>query len=346
MRLINTIDQRDLAGAGRAAAAAEAAGYSGVMTLENRHDPFLPLAVAATTTYDIELATGVAIAFLRSPLSVAHLAWDLNAASGGRFVLGLGTQICAHNEKRFSVPWGPPVPRLREYVAALRAIWRCWHAGEPLAYAGEHYRFSLMPPNFVPEPVSLAPPPITLAAVGPAMIGLAGAVADGVRLHPLCTRRYVEDVVLPRISTGLAARGLARAQFEINGGGFIATGATPDEVAARLAWVRQRIGFYGSTPAYWPVLELEGFSDLGPHLNALTKARAWDRLAAAVPDALLEACTVHGTHADIAARVAARWSGLVDTLPLSASYEQPADLPAAVLAELRAIATPFAGFAR
>lgn len=345
MRIVNTIAQHDLAAAGRTAAAAEAAGYAGVATLENRHDPFLPLALAATTTRHIELATGIALAFVRSPMVTAHLAWDLNAASGGRFVLGLGTQIRAHNEKRFSVPWTPPVPRLREYVQALRAIWRCWQDGERLHFEGEHYRFTLMPPNFVPEAIPQRPPPITIAAVGPTMLRLAGEVADGVRLHPLCTPTYFEQQVLPQISTGLARSGRARRHFEINGGGFIATGPTDEAVAERLAWVRRRIGFYASTPAYWPVLAAEGMADLGPRLNALTKAGAWDQLAAEVPEELLAACTASGRHDEIAGAIERRFGGRVDTLPVSASYEQPADLPPPVLAALAKLPTAFRGFA-
>ena len=345
MRIVTTIAQQHLAESQRAAGAAEAAGYSGIVTLENRHDPFLPLAVAATATATLELATGVAIAFARSPMSTANIAWDLQAASGGRFVLGLGPQIRAHNEKRFSVPWGPPVPRMREYVLALRAIWAAWRGEEPLRFEGEHYRFTLMPPNFVPEPLPCAPPPVTIAAVGPRMLRLAGEVADGVRLHPFCTRAYLERSVLPQIEAGLAASGRSRKHFEINGGGFLATGADDDAVAAEVAWVRQRIGFYASTPAYWPVLEAEGCADLGPHLNALTKQGAWDRLAAEVPDELLHACTAAGRHDEIAQVVAARFGGVSDTLLASASYERPATLPPEVIADIRRIPSAFTGFA-
>ena len=341
MRVLTTIDQSNLTACGPAASAAEAAGFDGIMTLENRHDPFLPLAVAATTTRHIELATGVAIAFLRSPMSCANIAWDLNAASGGRFVLGLGPQIRAHNEKRFSVPWSPPVPRLREYVTALRAIWDCWNGGPPLRFEGEHYRFTLMPPNFMPEPVDHPPPRIVLAAVGPGMLRLAGEVADGVMLHPFCTRAYFERVVLPNIETGLARAGRARASFEIIGGGFLATGPDDDTVRERSEWVRQRIGFYASTPAYWPVLEAAGHAELGPRLNAMTKSGDWDALAAEVPDDLLHACAAVGHHDAIAEVVADRFGGLSDTLGASASYEQPSDLPREAITAIQAIPTAF-----
>ncbi|MGR8921336.1 MAG: TIGR03617 family F420-dependent LLM class oxidoreductase [Gammaproteobacteria bacterium] len=346
MRVVTTIEQHSLARAAASARQAEARGFSGITTLENRHDPFLPLAVAATGTSRLELSTGIALAFVRSPMSTAHIAWDLNVASAGRFVLGLGTQIRAHNEKRYSVPWGPPAPRMREYVTSLRAIWQAWQTGERLRYEGEHYRFTLMPPNFVPEPTTLAPPPVTIAAVGPAMLSLAGEVADGVRLHPLCTRAYMAQHVLPRIDEGLALSGRERANFEINGGGFLATGPTDEAVAEKIEWVRQRIGFYGSTPAYRPVLEAEAHAELGDKLNHMTKQGQWDRLAAEVPDDLVHACAAVGRHDEIAAVVEQRFGGLSDTLLASASYEHPSDLPPDVIEDITRIATPFRGFAR
>ena len=344
MRVVTTIPQHDLRQVQTAAAAMEARGFSGICTLENRHDPFLPVALAATATSRVELATGIALAFVRSPMSLAHLAWDLNTASAGRFVLGLGPQIKAHNEKRYSVPWGPPVPRMRELVTALRAIWRAWQTGERLRYEGEHYRFTLMPPNFVPENQGFAPPPITLAAVGPAMVGLAAELADGIRLHPFCTRAYFERTIAPRIALGLAHSGRVRANFEINGGGFIATGATDDAVAAMAEWVRYRVAFYASTPAYWPVLETEGYSELGPKLNHMTKQGQWDRMAAEIPDALLHACAAIGRHDEIAARIAERFGGISDTLLASSSSEHPSDLPADVIEDIKHLAVPFSGF--
>ena len=190
MRVVTTVPQHSLSAASRAAADIEARGFDGLCSLENRHEPFMPLAVAALATHKVELATGIALAFVRSPMALAHVAWDLKESSNGRFVLGLGPQIKAHNEKRYSVPWTAPVPRMRELVQALRAIWTAWRDGTPLRHEGEHYRFTLMPPNFVPEGSALPLPPITLAAVGPAMLKLAAEFADGVRVHRFCTRRY------------------------------------------------------------------------------------------------------------------------------------------------------------
>ena len=193
MRIATSLPQDDLRKVKAAARSLEGDGYAVLGTVENKHDPFLPLAIAAVETERVELATGIAISFSRSPMAVANASWDLNEASRGRFVLGLGTQIKPHNERRFSVPWTPPAPRMREYVQALRAIWRCWRFGEKLAFEGEHYRFSLMPPYFVPESLNLRLPPVTLAAVGPAMLRVTGEVADGVRLHPFCTAQIPRD---------------------------------------------------------------------------------------------------------------------------------------------------------
>ena len=210
MRVMTTIPQHDLRLVPDRVRAIEAAGYDGIVTMENRHDPFMPLAVAATQSERLQLATGIAIAFARSPMSVANLGWDLQAASGGRFVVGIGSQVKGHNVRRFSVEWSPPAPRMREYVQALRAIWRCWKTGEALDYQGQHYRFTLMTPNFRPEPIDVGPPPVTIAAVGPAMLRVAGEECDGVRLHPFCTRKYLEQVVLPRLQQALRRSGRAR----------------------------------------------------------------------------------------------------------------------------------------
>lgn len=199
MRISSGLPAGDWVGAGRAARRAEALGYDQVQANEIRSDPFSTLVPAVTATERIGLATSVAIAFPRSPMIVAGLSWDLQKNSAGRFVLGLGSQVRGHNERRFSVPWSPPAPRLGEYVRSLRAIWRAWQNKEPLSFEGEHYRFTLMTPEFAPEPNGHAMVPITIAAVGPAMLRLAGRHCDGVRLHSFCTREYIEKIVMPEI---------------------------------------------------------------------------------------------------------------------------------------------------
>ena len=344
MRVLTTIPQDNLRKVPEAARAVEASGYTGIISMENRHDPFLPLAVAATVTERVELCTAVAIAFSRSPMVVANIGWDLNEASGGRFVLGLGSQVKAHNERRFSVPWSPPAPRLREYVEALRAIWRCWAEGEKLSFEGRHYRFTLMTPNFVPESTGQRLPPITLAAVGPAMLRVAGEVADGVRLHPFCTRKYMETVVLPELQAGWKRSGRRRESFEITGGGFIATGPDEAAVAKVREWVRYRVAFYGSTPAYFPVLEAHGLQDLGQELNRMSREGRWDEMAARIPDDVLDLFAAVGTHEEIAARIEERFGGLSDSIYASMSSEMPSDLPPDVVAEIERVPVTFTGY--
>jgi len=344
MRVFTTIPQHDLKAVAAAARQIEASGYDGIVTLENRHDPFLPLGVAATCTQRVELATGIAISFARSPMSTANLSWDLNEASRGRFTLGLGTQIRAHNEKRFSVPWGPPAPRMREYIQALKAIWRRWKFNEPLRFEGEHYRFTLMTPHFVPESSGQSLPSVTLAAVGPIMLKVAAEVADGVRLHPFCTPKYLAQTVVSQLEKGFAISGRPRENFEVSGGGFLATGPDDEAVEKVLEWVRYRVGFYGSTPAYWPVLEAHDQGDLGRKLNAMTKAGQWDELAGEIPDDLLHEFVVVGRHDEIAAKIESRWGHVSDVLNASNAPGMDSDMPPDLIQDIQSIATPFKGF--
>lgn len=338
MRIAASVPQDDLRKVKAAATALEAAGYAVVTTMENKHDPFLPLAVAAVETERVELATAIAISFSRSPMAVANASWDLNEGSRGRFVLGLGTQVKAHNERRFSVPWTPPAPRMREYILALKAIWRTWRHGEPLAFEGTHYRFTLMPPYFVPESQGLRTPPVTMAAVGPAMLKVAGEVADGVRLHPFSTRRYIDTVVLPTIGDGLARTGRTRAGFEIAGGGFIATGPDDATVARMREWVRGRVGFYGSTPAYFPVLEAHGLEDLGAKLNRMTREGRWTELGGEISDDVLDLFAVSGRYDELKSLVENRLAAVTDTIAV-------AGLPPDLIQDLSRVPTPFTGFA-
>jgi len=344
MKVFTTLPQDDLKKVSAAAQAAESAGYDGLMTMENRHDPFLPLAVAATSTRRIALLTGVAIAFPRSPMVIANLGWDLQSASDGRFVLGLGSQVRGHNVRRFSVPWSAPAPRMREYIAALRAIWRCWRDGEKLAFEGAHYNFSLMTPAFVPEPMSAPPPAITIGAVGPAMLRVAAEMCDGVRLHPFCTRSYQEQTVQPLITAALDKRQRARASYEVTGGGFIATGADDEAVAKKVEWVRQRVAFYGSTRAYWPVLEPHSLEDLGLKLHEMVKSGKWREIAAEISDDVLALFAVIGRHEEIAGKVAERFSGLSDAVYASTAPDLGSDMPPGLIADIQRIPTAFRDF--
>ena len=343
MRLLTTLPQDDLREVTAVARAAEAAGYDGLVTSENKNDPFLALGIAAVTTTRVVLQTGIAIAFSRSPMPVANASWDLQVASRGRFVLGLGSQVRAHNERRFSVPWSAPAPRMREYVQALRAVWRCWETGEKLDYRGAHYTFTLMTPNFTPKSTGQPPVPVTVAAVGPAMLRVAGEVGDGVRLHGFCTRRYLDEVVMRELRAGMAKGGRPRERFEIAGGGFIATGADEAAVAAMVEWVRYRVAFYASTPAYWPVLEVHGLQELGRKLNVMSKAGQWDTMAAEISDDVVRLFAAVGTHRDLARVIAERFGGVADTVTLSGGYGVRQDIPADLIQDIRRIPSPFLG---
>src|ERR1700761_4495939 len=345
MRVLNTLPQADLRQTAASAVASEATCYDSLLTMGNKHDPFLAHAIAAVNTDRIELGTSVAIAFPRSPMVVANACWDLQNASQGRFVLGIGPQIRPHNEKRFSVPWTAPAPRLREYVQSLRAIWTTWETGEKLDFRGQHYTFTLMPPYFIPPSTGQKMVPITLAAVGEHSLRLAGEVADGVRLHGFCTRQYLQDVILPRLREGMARTGRTREHFEITGGGFVATGADAEATAKMFEVVRGRVAFYGSTPGYWPVLELHGLGDLGRELNALSKAGKWQEMAGRVSDDVVHLFAAVGTHTEIAGKIAERFGGLSDALNLRAdSSSAGGDVPPDVIQEIKRIATPFKGY--
>lgn len=341
MRVITTIPQGNVREAAAAAKDIEAKGFDGIVTQENKHDAFLPLAAAATVTDRVELATGIAISFARSPMVAAQMSWDLCSSTNGRFVLGLGTQIKAHNEKRFSVPWSAPAPRMREYLQALRAIWNSWATGERLRYEGNHYTFTLMTPNFTPPHTFTGLPKVTLAAVGPYMMSVAGEEADGVRLHPFCTRKYMEETIVPRIEAGLAKTGRSRENFEISGGGFVATGPDDESVEKMLDWVRYRIGFYGSTPAYYPVLEAHGMQELGLKLNRMTKEGKWDQIAGEIPDDLLHLCCAVGRHDQIASVIETRFGGISDTLFASISTDIPSDFPPDLIQDIQRIPAAF-----
>lgn len=319
MKVITSLPDHDLRTVGVGAKLAETQGFAGISTQENQHEPFLPLAVAATQTDTLELRTSVVIAFPRSPMVTANAAWDLQTASNGRFVLGLGSQIKGHNVRRFSVPWSAPTPRLREYVQALRAIFDCWQNATPLNYQGEHYQFSLMTPNFSPRPLQCGLPPIHIAAVGPAMLKMAGEECDGVMLHPFCTRKYVDEVVAPRLAMGVANARRQGGGFEISGGGFIATGVDDEAVHTMFEWVRKRVGFYGSTPAYWPVFERHGLEHLGHKLIDLSKQGKWEQMASEVTDDVVHLFAAVGRFDEIVSAIETRFGQVTDVISLPAS---------------------------
>jgi probable F420-dependent oxidoreductase len=344
MRIDTGIPMDDWRAVGPAARAAEQAGFDGVVSYEIQNDPFAALAFAAVATERVQLGTGIAVAFPRSPMVVAQMAWDLHRQSGGRFHLGLGAQVKGHNERRFSVPWGPPVPRLREYVESLRAIWRCWETGEPLRYEGQHYRFTLMTPEFAPPRTGLPPIPVSIAAVGPGMLKLAGRVCDGVRLHGFATRKYLEEVAMPRVEAGLRQAGRPREHFDVWGGGFIATGPDEDAVRRQLEGIRYRIAFYGSTRSYHHVFRVHGWEELGEKLHGMSKRGEWSKMAAEVPDEVVREFTAVATYDELPEAIRQRFGGITDTLTLVFAPDTPEGRVREILAELRRIPSPFAGF--
>jgi len=299
-----------------AARQAEEDGADCVTSNELRHEPFTPLAYAALATQRVQLATSVAIAFPRSPMVVANHAWDLQRHSRGRFILGLGSQVKAHNERRFSTPWIAPAARLGEYVQALRAIFRCWEHGEKLDFRGRFYNFTLMTPEFSPGPQNLPLPPIAMAAVGPLMLKTAARVADSVRLHSFATREYLENVVRPMLDEELKAAGKSWEKFEVTGGGFVATGPDDASVRAAAEKVRYRVAFYGSTPAYRGVFDLHGLSALGAKLTEMSRQRAWSEMAMQIPDEVLDLFVARARYDGIAEAIARRFGGLVDTVSI------------------------------
>ncbi len=344
MRVSSGLPSHDWAACGPAAALAEADGFDSIQSNELKHDPFAPLAFAALATERVQLVTSVAIAFPRSPMIVANQAWDLHKHSKGRFVVGLGSQVKAHNERRFSTPWIAPAARLGEYVESLRAIFRCWEHGEKLRYTGKYYNFSLMTPEFSPPAQGLPLPPVAMAAVGPLMLKTAARVADSVRLHGFATRAYLEQVVMPMLADELAANGKSLENFEISGGGFVATG--PDEAAVREAAekVRYRVAFYGSTPAYRGVFDLHGVSDLGVRLTEMSKAGKWGEMAKEVPDDVLDLFVARATYEGLPEAIAKRYGGIVDTVSVDFADGTPASVRRGVVAAIQAIPSSFRGF--
>ncbi len=325
----------DPSGAVEAAVRAEGDGYDGIWTAETAHDPFLPLVLAAEHTARIALGTGIAVAFARNPMTLATTANDLQALSEGRFLLGLGSQIKPHIEKRFSMPWSHPAPRMRELILAMRAIWASWADGSRLAFRGEFYRHTLMTPMFDPGPNPYGPPKVFLAAVGPQMTEVAGEVADGLLAHGFTTARYLREVSIPALERGLARAGKQRGDVQVSYPGMVVTGTDAAEVAAARQGVKTQLAFYGSTPAYRPVLELHGWGDLQGDLHALSRRGEWEAMADLIDDEILDEFAVVGDLSEIPGKVRARFDDLVDRFSFYTPYEIDPDRLAKLLAGFR-----------
>jgi probable F420-dependent oxidoreductase len=306
---------------------AEDLGFGALWAAETKHDAFLPLAVAATSTSRIALGTAIAIAFARSPMVLAQIAWDLQKASRGRFTLGLGTQVKAHNERRFSVKWEPPGPRLREVVAALRAIWNTWQTKAPLDFRGKAYRFDLMTPFFDPGPIEHPRIPIYLAGVNPYMAGLAGEVADGLHIHSFHSAKYLREVLHPAAAEGLRRAGRSRLDFTFRASTMVIVGDTRAEIEEQKQQVKQQIAFYASTRTYAAVLAAHGLEGLSPHLHAKSLEGDWKGMADLISDAMLDDFAVVGSWSEIGARIRERFSGLYDCTQLYPTFAPSLDDP-------------------
>ena len=337
-RVYATMDQRMTPSQVAAhARRAEALGYDGLNVPDAIHDGLTAAALALQATTRLEVATSVLVAFPRSPMVVAVAAWDLQELSGGRFALGLGSQVRGNIVRRYSTPWSAPVPRMREYVQALRAIFRCWQEGGELAFEGEHYTFTRMQPFFRPEPLECGTPAIHLGAVGPVMTALAGEIADGLMTHPTNTApRYLREVVRPRLEKGATRSDRKASDLALMVGPLVASGVGADDVAREREGVRQLLTFLYSTPSYWPSLELFGWQDRGERLHELTRRGAWGEMAGIVDDAMLDAFAPSAPYAEIADVLNDWYGDLTDwiTFPMPADPAHDDDA-ARVIARLR-----------
>ena len=292
---------------------AESLGYDTAIAVETQHNPYLALAIAAQEPSKIELGTGIALCFTKSPVDTAYTAWDLQQMSGGRFVLGIGSQVKGHVTRRFGMPWSKPAQRMRDYVGAMRACWRTWQTGEPLNFRSEHYNLSLMTPNFSPPPQAHPHIPVLIAAVQALMLQVAGEVCDGVRLHGIVTRKYLDQIAFPNLKKGFEKSGRPASEwndFQIGGGGFLVAGKDKDAVAKGVENLKSTIAFYGSTRSYRSSFEIDGWGDTAEQLHRLSVQQRWREMAKLVTDEMVHAFAAVGTYDEIAAAIKKRFAGI------------------------------------
>jgi probable F420-dependent oxidoreductase len=295
-------------------------GVDGAFTFEGPHDVFTPLVLAATATTRLELLTNVAIAFPRNPVQLAHQAYDLQAVSEGRFTLGLGTQVRAQIERRYGSAFERPIARMRELVGALRAIFASWETGERLDVRGEFYTHTLMPPTFNPGPNPFGPPPISIGGLGPQMVRLTAEIADGLLVMPFNTERHFRQRTLPALSEGLRRGGRDRSDLSVTAEVIVGCGRDEAELAVAMTGARWLLSFYASTPAYRPVLEVEGWEDLQPELNAMSKTGRWAEMAALLDDVMVSTLAAVGSPTEVAAQIRSRFGDEVDRVGFYTPY--------------------------
>lgn len=310
-------------------------GYDGVYTLEGSWDPFYPLVMAAEHAPELDIATGIAVAFPRNPMHLAYQAWDLQKFSDGKFLLGIGSQVKAHIEKRFGVEFSAPAARMREYIQALKAIFDCWQNGTDMAFDGKYFRHTLMTPMFNPGPLDCGPPPVMLGALGPKMTEVAGEVADGLIVHPFNNMPFLSDHALPAVQRGLEKSGRDREQFILQINAIVITGET--EVARAIATesVKGLLGFYASTPAYRPPMDAVGYGDLQPELNRLSKEGRWQELGSYIDQDFLEAFATIGEPQEIAGMLRDKYGAHADRLAIYAPYAAPDAMWTSIISQLK-----------
>jgi probable F420-dependent oxidoreductase len=291
---------------------ADETGFDGIWTFETAHEPFLPLVLAAEHSRRLSVGTSIAVAFARSPAILAHISWDLARYSQGRFILGLGTQVKGHNERRFGVKWDKPVEKMREVILAVRSIWDCWQNRTRLNFQGEFFKLTLMTPFFSPEPHDYHRIPIFVAGVNRRMCQLAGELCEGFHAHPLHSARYLKEVVLPNIEQGLTSAGRERQAIELSSSIFVIPTDDPKEAAKYEAEVRQQISFYASTPAYRPVFDLEGWGSTADELKAMAARGRWNKMPSLITDEMLDRFALRGTWAELPEKVLRKYDGLLD----------------------------------
>lgn len=299
----------------------ETIGFDGAFTFEGQHEPFLPLALAAQSTRSMEIGTGIAVAFARNPMNLANLGYDLQLMTRGRFILGLGTQIQPHIEKRFCMPWSKPAARMKEMIHAIRAIWHTWETNDKLRFEGEFYRHTLMTPTFNPGPNPFGNPKIYAAGVGPVMTEAVCEVADGFTIHPFNTAKSLRELTMPAVNKGLAKNTFTdKNKFEVSCNVIIGSGKNEQELAFARDMVKKQIAFYGSTPAYRPVLECHGWGDMQTELNRLSKLGLWDDMSNLISDEMMDAIAIVGPRDEIAPRIHQKLDGIAHRVNLVARY--------------------------
>jgi len=302
---------------------AERLGYDAVSVGETSHNPFLPLVLVAEHTQRMHFGTSVAIAFPRVPHVTANIAWDLSKYSGGRFILGLGTQVKGHNERRFSVPWAPPGPHLRDYINCMRAIWDSWQNGTKPNYEGEFYQYKLTSPFFNPGPIEHPDIPVIISAVNPFNARLAGEVADGIAIHGFSTFKYIREVLIPAVHEGARRAGKDVSKVHVRGGGFIVTAKTEAEVRAAKERSRRQISFYASTRSYSNVMKLHGWADEAAQLHRLSIEGKWDDMVGLISDEMMEEFCVIGTWDELPAKMREKFAGINTQVNFGADPKNP-----------------------